>query len=69
MDHAESATTAWMRGSRAAVITVVVPFLVLGASREEASKSALILVVLAEEAPRADADKGTAGPKAAEKKK
>lgn len=43
--------------------------LVLGASREESSKSALILVVLAEEAPRADAEKGTAGAKAAEKKK
>jgi hypothetical protein len=43
--------------------------LVLGASRDEASKSALILVVLAEEAPRADAEKGTPGAKAAEKKK
>jgi len=43
--------------------------LVLGASRDEASKSALILVVLAEEAPRADAEKGAPGAKAAEKKK
>ncbi len=43
--------------------------LVLGASRDEASKSALILIVLAEEAPRADAEKGAAGAKAAEKKK
>ena len=42
--------------------------LVLGASRDEASKSALILILLAEEAPRADAPKGNAGPKAAEKK-
>ncbi len=41
--------------------------LVLGASRDEASKSALILILLAEEAPRADAEKGTAGAKAAEK--
>ena len=43
--------------------------LVLGASRDEASKSALILIILAEEAPRADAEKGAAGAKAAEKKK
>jgi Bacterial type II/III secretion system short domain len=43
--------------------------LVLGASRDEASKSALILIVLAEEAPRADAEKGAPGAKAAEKKK
>lgn len=43
--------------------------LVLGASREEASKSALILILLAEEAPRADAEKGTAGAKAAEKRR
>lgn len=42
--------------------------LVLGASRDEASKSALILIILAEEAPHAD-EKGTAGPKSAEKKK
>jgi hypothetical protein len=43
--------------------------LVLGASRDEASKSALILVVLAEEAPRADAQKGAAGARSVEKKK
>ena len=43
--------------------------LVLGASRDEASKSALILILLAEEAPHGDAEKGTAGPKSAEKKK
>ncbi len=41
--------------------------LVLGASRDEASKSALILILLAEEAPRADAEKGAAGAKSAEK--
>lgn len=41
--------------------------LVLGASREEGSKSALILVILAEESPRPD-EKGTAGAKAAEKR-
>ena len=41
--------------------------LVLGASRDEASRSALILVLLAEEVPRADAEKGAAGAKAAEK--
>jgi len=43
--------------------------LVLGASRDEASKSALILILLAEEAPRADAGKGTPGTRAAEKKR
>ena len=42
--------------------------LVLGASKDEASKSALILILLAEEAPRADAPKGAPGAKAAEKK-
>ena len=42
--------------------------LVLGASKEEASKSALILILLAEEMPRADAEKGAAGAKAAEKR-
>ena len=36
--------------------------LVVGASKEEASKSALILILLAQELPRADAEKGTAGP-------
>jgi hypothetical protein len=42
--------------------------LVLGASREEGSKSALILVILAEESPRPD-EKGTVpGAKAAEKR-
>jgi hypothetical protein len=42
--------------------------LVLGASRDEASKSALILVLLPEEVPGAGADKGTAGARAAEKR-
>ncbi len=42
--------------------------LVLGASKDEASKSALILILLAEEAPRADAPKGAPGAKAAEKR-
>ena len=41
--------------------------LVLGATREEQSKSALILILLAEEIPRADAPKGTPGPKSVEK--
>jgi hypothetical protein len=41
--------------------------LVIGASKEESSKSALILILLAQEAPRADApEKGQAGTKAAE---
>lgn len=42
--------------------------LVLGASRDEASKSALILILLAEEAPRPGAEKGAAGPRAVEKR-
>jgi len=41
--------------------------LVLGASRDEASKSALILILLAEEAGHPDAEKGAAGAKSAEK--
>jgi hypothetical protein len=42
--------------------------LVIGASREEGSKSALILVLLAEEEPRPDAEKGAPGTKAVEKR-
>ena len=42
--------------------------LVLGASKDEASKSALILILLAEEVPRADAEKGAPGAKAVEKR-
>ena len=42
--------------------------LVLGASKDEASKSALILILLAEEEPRAGAEKGAPGAKAAEKR-
>lgn len=42
--------------------------LVLGASREEGSKSALILIILAEEAARPDAEKGAPGTKAVEKR-
>jgi hypothetical protein len=42
--------------------------LVLGATRDEKSKSALILILLAEEIPRADAPKGTPGPKSVEKR-
>jgi hypothetical protein len=42
--------------------------LVVGASKEEKSKSALILILHAQELPRGDAiEKGPAGPKAAEK--
>jgi len=54
---------------RTSVPITISQTLVLGASRDEASKSALILIILAEEAPRADAEKGAAGAKAAEKKK
>jgi hypothetical protein len=42
--------------------------LVLGASRDEASKTALILIILAEDAANPDAEKGTPGPKAVEKR-
>jgi len=42
--------------------------LVVGASKEEASKSALILILLAQELPRADAEAGTAGAKSVEKR-
>ena len=41
---------------------------VLGASRDEASKSALILILLAEEASRSDAPPGTPGPKSVERR-
>jgi len=41
--------------------------LVLGASKEEASKKALLLILLVQENPRPGADKGTAGIAAAEK--
>ena len=39
--------------------------LVIGASKEEKSKSALILILHAQELPRADAEAGAAGPKSA----
>jgi hypothetical protein len=42
--------------------------LVVGASKEEGSKNALILVLLAQETPRAGAEKGTEGQKTVEKK-
>ncbi len=42
--------------------------LVLGASKDEASRSALILVLLPEEVPVAAAEKGTDGARAAEKR-
>lgn len=42
--------------------------LVIGASREEGSKNALILILLAQETPRAGADRGTEGQKTVEKK-
>jgi hypothetical protein len=53
---------------RTSVPIILNQTLVLGASKDEASKSALILIVLAEEAPRPDAEKGAAGPKAVEKR-
>jgi hypothetical protein len=42
--------------------------LVVGASKEEGSKNALILILLAQETPRAGAEKGTDGQKSVEKK-
>jgi hypothetical protein len=42
--------------------------LVIGASKDEASKNALILVLLVQETPRAGAEKGTDGQKTVEKK-
>ncbi|HEY6065330.1 MAG TPA: secretin N-terminal domain-containing protein [Thermoanaerobaculia bacterium] len=42
--------------------------LVVGASKEEGSKNALILILLAQETPRAGAEKGTDGQRTVEKK-
>jgi type II/III secretion system protein len=42
--------------------------LVIGASRDQASKNALILVLLVQESPRVGAEKGTDGQKTVEKK-
>ena len=42
--------------------------LVVGASREEQSKNALLLIVLAQELPRAEAEKGAGGAKTVEKR-
>lgn len=42
--------------------------LVIGASKDEASKNALILVLLVQETPRAGAEKGTDGQRTVEKK-
>ena len=42
--------------------------LVVGASKEEGSKNALILILLAQETPRAGAEKGADGQRTVEKK-
>ncbi len=42
--------------------------LVVGASREEQSKTALIVILLAQELPRSEAQKGTAGTKSVERR-
>jgi hypothetical protein len=42
--------------------------LVVGASKEEGSKNALILILLAQETPRVGAEKGTEGQRSVEKK-
>jgi hypothetical protein len=54
---------------RASIPVTLSQTLVVGASKEEASKSALILILLAQEAPRADAsEKGIPGGRAVEKR-
>jgi hypothetical protein len=42
--------------------------LVVGASKEEGSKNALILILLVQETPRAGAEKGTDGQRTVERK-
>jgi hypothetical protein len=54
---------------RASIPVTLSQTLVVGASKEESSKSALILILLAQETPRADApDKGSADTRAVEKR-
>jgi hypothetical protein len=53
---------------RAAIPVTLNQTLVVGASKEEASKSALILVLLAQETPRSGAPDGQPGPAAAVKR-
>ena len=53
---------------RASMPVTLSQTLVVGASKEERSKSALILILHAQELPRGDAEKGAPGPVAAEKK-
>lgn len=53
---------------RAAMPVTLSQTLVIGASKEERSKSALILILHAQELPRGDAEKGAQGAVAAEKK-
>jgi len=53
---------------RAAMPVTIAQTLVVGASKEEGSKSAIILILLAEEVPRADAPDGKPGPKSVEKR-
>jgi hypothetical protein len=53
---------------RAAMPVTISQTLVVGASKDEASKSALILILLAEEVPRADAPAGNPGARSVEKR-
>ena len=53
---------------RASMPITINQTLVVGASKEEQSKSALILIVLAQELPRAEVEKGLAGSKTVEKR-
>jgi hypothetical protein len=53
---------------RAAIAAALSQTLVVGASKEESSKTALILVLLAQELPRVDAGKGANGAKSVEKR-
>jgi len=53
---------------RAAMPITLNQTLVVGASREEQSKNALLLILLAQELPKAEAEKGAAGSKTVEKR-
>jgi hypothetical protein len=54
---------------RASVPITLNQTLIVGASREEASKSALILILLAQELPRAEVEKGLADQRTVEKRR
>ncbi|MDQ5871690.1 MAG: hypothetical protein M3547_05735, partial [Acidobacteriota bacterium] len=53
---------------RASMAVTLNQTLVVGASKEEGSKNALILILLVQETPRAGAEKGADGQRTVEKK-